>query len=50
MVAYFFLLRVREYTPTTLKKGSVRQTIPLQKRGITFWHNTHTIPTDSLVE
>jgi hypothetical protein len=50
MVAYFFLLRVREYTPTTTKKGSAKQTIPLQKQDITFWHNTHTIPTDSPVE
>jgi hypothetical protein len=51
MVAYFFLLRVREYTPTTSKKGRAKWTIPLWKQDITFWHNTHmTIPTDSLVE
>jgi hypothetical protein len=50
MVAYFFLLRVGEYTPTTPKKGSAKRTIPLRKRDITFWHNTHTIPTDSPVE
>jgi hypothetical protein len=50
MVAYFFLLRVGEYTPTTPKKGSAKQTTPLQKRDITFWHNTHTIPTDSPVQ
>jgi hypothetical protein len=50
MVAYFFLLRVGEYTPTTPKKGSAKRTIPLQKWDITFWHNTHTIPTDSPVE
>jgi hypothetical protein len=50
VVAYFFLLRVGEYTPTTSKKGSVKRTIPLWKRDITFWHNMHTIPTDSSVE
>jgi hypothetical protein len=57
VVAYFFLLRVGEYTPTTPKKGSAKQTIPLWKqtiplwkRDITFWHNTHTIPTDSPVK
>jgi hypothetical protein len=50
MVAYFFLLRVGEYTPTTPKKGSAKRTIPFQKRDITFWHNTHTIPTDSPVK
>jgi hypothetical protein len=50
MMAYFFLLRVGEYTPTTLKKGSAKRTIPLRKWDITFWHNTHTIPTDSPVE
>jgi hypothetical protein len=50
MVAYFFLLRVREYTPTTPKNGSAKQTIPLWKQDITFWHNTHTIPTDSPVK
>jgi hypothetical protein len=32
VVAYFFLLRVREYTPTTLKKGSAKQTIPSRSR------------------
>jgi hypothetical protein len=31
VVAYFFLLRVGEYTPTTLKKGSAKRTIPLRK-------------------
>jgi hypothetical protein len=50
MVAYFFLLRVGEYTPTTPKKGSVKQTIPLRKWDITFWDNMHTIPTDSPVK
>jgi hypothetical protein len=50
VVAYFFLLRVGEYTPTTPKKGSAKWTTPLQKRDITFQHNTHTIPTDSPVE
>jgi hypothetical protein len=50
MVAYFFPLRVGEYTPTTPKKGSVKRTIPLRKWDITFWHSTHTIPTDSPVE
>jgi hypothetical protein len=50
MVAYFFLLRVGDYTPTTPKKGSAKQSIPLWKRDITCWHNTHTIPTDSPVE
>jgi hypothetical protein len=49
-VAYFFLLMVGEYTPTTLKKGSAKQTIPLWKWDITFWHSTHTIPTDSPVK
>jgi hypothetical protein len=50
VVAYFFLLRVRDYTPTTPKKGSAKWTIPLRKRDITFWYNMHTIPTDSPVE
>jgi hypothetical protein len=32
VVAYFFLLRVGEYTPTTQKKGSAKQTIPSRSR------------------
>jgi hypothetical protein len=36
VVAYFFLHWVREYTPTTPKKGSAMWTIPLRKRDITF--------------
>jgi hypothetical protein len=31
MVAYFFLLRVREYTPTTPKKGSAKQTTSVNR-------------------
>jgi hypothetical protein len=50
MVAYFFLLRLESTPPTTPKKGSAKRTIPLQKWDITFWHNMHTIPTDSPVK
>ena len=43
-VAYFFLLRVGEYTPTTPRKGRKKKTIPLRKKDITFWKNKRVIP------
>lgn len=42
--AYFFLLCVGEYTPTTPRKGQKKRTIPLRKKDITFWSNNHVLP------
>ena len=42
--AYFFLLRVGEYTPTTPRKGRKKRTIPLRKQDITFWKNDRVLP------
>jgi hypothetical protein len=50
VVAYFFLLRVGEYTPTTPRRGQHKCTVPLQKGDITFWHQTRVIPVDSPLE
>jgi hypothetical protein len=50
VVAYFFLLRVGEYTPTTPRRGQHKCTVPLRKGDITFWHQTRVIPTDSPLE
>jgi hypothetical protein len=48
--AYFFLLRVGEYTPTTPCRGQHKCTVPLRKGDITFWHQTRVIPMDSPLE
>jgi hypothetical protein len=50
VIAYFFLLRVGEYTPTTPHRGQHKCTVPLQKGDITFWHQTRVIPMDSPLE
>jgi len=43
-VAYFFLLRVGEYTHTTARKGQTKRTVPLRKQDITFWKDKHVLP------
>jgi hypothetical protein len=50
VIAYFFLLRVGEYTLTTLHRGQHKRTVPLRKGDITFWHQTRVIPMDSPLE
>jgi hypothetical protein len=50
VIAYFFLLRVGEYTPATKCRGQHKHTVPLQKGDITFWHQTRVIPVDSPLE
>jgi hypothetical protein len=45
ITAYFFLLRVGEYTPTAARKGQKKCTIPLQPwQGIMFWKHDRVIP------
>ena len=46
VVAFFFLLRVGEYTPSR----EPRQTIPLRKRDIKLWRRHSVIPNDSPLE
>jgi hypothetical protein len=50
VIAYFFLLQVGEYTPTTPRRGQHKCSVPLQKGDITFCHQTMVIPTDSPLE
>jgi hypothetical protein len=50
VIAYFFLLRVGEYTLTTLRRGQHKHTVPLRKGDITFWHETRVIPVVSPLE
>ena len=46
VVAFFFLLRVGEYTPS----AKPRQTIPLRKKDIKLWRNHKVLPSDSPLE
>lgn len=43
IMAYFFLLRVGEYTPSS----EPRQTVPLRKKDIRLWRNAQLIPNES---
>jgi len=40
VLAFFFLLRVGEYTPSS----SVRQTVPLRRKDVKLWNDMHLIP------
>ena len=46
VIAFFFLLRVGEYTPSTGK----RRTVPLRKKDITLWAGPNAIPNDAPLE
>ena len=46
-VAYFFLLRVGEYTPTAARKGKKKRTVALRKKDITFWKDKQILPNNS---
>ena len=46
VLAYFFLLRVGEYTPSP----GQRLTVPLRKRDLKLWRGHQVIPTDAPVE